>query len=289
MEYLSFNQYCKNTFGCKVYKLCLDCGFTCPNRDGSKGVGGCAFCAEGSGSFAQKGNSVSEQLSLAKKLVNNKGAEKYIAYFHAFTNTYAPVERLKSLYYEAVNNEDIVAVSIATRTDCLPDDVINLIGEINKIKPVFVELGLQSIHRKTAEYLNLCYDVKDYDMAVQKLKKIGVNIVVHLILGLPFESKNEMIESVKYAANSGADGIKLQMLHILKGTRLEEEYLSGKFELLTLEEYADLAAECISLLPEGTVIHRITGDPDKKLLVAPQWCADKKKTLNYINKIIKNC
>lgn len=288
MNYYSLNKYLRNTFGDKVYKISLNAGFTCPNRDGTIGTRGCIFCsAGGSGDFAESADlSVTEQIEQGKKRVKNKiKSGKYIAYFQAYTNTYAPIEILREKYYEAVNHPDIVAVSIATRPDCLGDDVISLLDEINKIKPLFVELGLQTIHEKSAEYIRRGYSLDVYDKAVENLKKIGVNVVVHIILGLPNETKEDMLETVKYVCNSGVDGIKLQLLHVLKNTDLEKEYLAGRFKVLEFEEYLDIIKACVDVIPENIVIHRLTGDGAKKDLIAPLWSADKKKVLNAINNL----
>lgn len=288
MEYYSFNQYLKDTFGCKVYKISINAGFTCPNRDGTLGTRGCIFCSKGgSGDFAESSTlSVTEQIESGKQRVSKKiKSGKYIAYFQAFTNTYAPVEVLAEKYCEAINHPDIVGISIATRPDCLGEEVLTLLSEINKIKPVFVELGLQTIHEKTAEYIRRGYPLSVYDNAVKALKAAGINTVVHLIIGLPNESREEMLESVEYACKSGADGIKLQLLHILKGTDLADDYLSGKFETLSMEEYLSIIKDCVEIIPKNVVIHRLTGDGPKKDLIAPLWSADKKSVLNALNKL----
>ena len=227
MEYLSFNKYLKDKFGQKVYKISLDGGFTCPNRDGKAGTQGCIFCSTGgSGDFAESREmSITAQNESGKIKVENKiKSDKYIAYFQAVTNTYAPVEILRQKYEEAINHPDIVALSIATRPDCLGDDVLRLLNEMNKIKPVFVELGLQTIHQKSAKYIRRGYDLSVYNKAVRDLKKIGVNVVVHVILGLPNESENDMLETGKYVCESGANGIKLQLLHVIDGTDLAKDY-----------------------------------------------------------------
>lgn len=288
MKYYSLNEYLKDTFGQKVYKISLNAGFTCPNRDGTIDTRGCIFCSKGgSGDFAESPLlSITEQIELGKERVSAKiKSGKYIAYFQAFTNTYAPVDVLRSKYYEAVNHKDIVALSIATRPDCLGDDVLELLDEINKIKPVFVELGLQTIHQKQADYIRRGYTLEVYDKAVRDLKKIGVNVVVHIILGLPGETKDDMLETVHYVCKSGADGIKLQLLHILKGTDLEQEYYRGNVKPLEFEEYLDIIKSCIEIIPDNVVIHRLTGDGAKKDLIAPLWSADKKRVINAINKL----
>lgn len=290
MEYLSFNKYLKDKFGQKVYKISLDGGFTCPNRDGKTGTRGCIFCSKGgSGDFAESRKmSITEQIENGKKKVEKKiKSGKYIAYFQAFTNTYAPVETLRQKYEEAINHPDIVALSIATRPDCLGDDVLRLLDEMNKIKPVFVELGLQTIHQKSAKYIRRGYDLSVYDKAVRDLKKIGVNVVVHVILGLPNESENDMLETVKYVCESGANGIKLQLLHVIDGTDLAKDYEKGLFKTLEFDEYVNLIVKCVKIIPKDIVIHRLTGDGAKKDLIAPLWSADKKRVLNAINKALR--
>lgn len=290
MEYLSFNKYLKDKFGQKVYKISLDGGFTCPNRDGKAGTRGCIFCSKGgSGDFAESREmSITEQIESGKKKVEKKiKSGKYIAYFQAFTNTYAPVEMLRQKYEEAINHPDIVALSIATRPDCLGDDVLRLLDEMNKIKPVFVELGLQTIHQKSAKYIRRGYDLSVYDKAVRDLKEIGVNVVVHVILGLPNESENDMLETVKYVCESGANGIKLQLLHVIDGTDLAKDYEKGLFKTLEFDEYVNLIVKCVKIIPKDIVIHRLTGDGAKKDLIAPLWSADKKRVLNAINKALR--
>lgn len=290
MEYLSFNKYLKDKFGQKVYKISLDGGFTCPNRDGKTGTRGCIFCSKGgSGDFAESREmSITEQIENGKKRVEKKiKSGKYIAYFQAFTNTYAPVEILRQKYEEAINHPNIVALSIATRPDCLGDDVLRLLDEMNKIKPVFVELGLQTIHQKSAKYIRRGYDLSVYDKAVRDLKKIGVNVVVHVILGLPNESENDMLETVKYVCESGANGIKLQLLHVIDGTDLAKDYEKGLFKTLEFDEYVNLIVKCVKIIPKDIVIHRLTGDGAKKDLIAPLWSADKKRVLNAINKALR--
>lgn len=290
MEYLSFNKYLKDKFGQKVYKISLDGGFTCPNRDGKTGTRGCIFCSKGgSGDFAESREmSITEQIESGKKKVEKKiKSGKYIAYFQAFTNTYAPVEMLRQKYEEAINHPDIVALSIATRPDCLGDDVLKLLDEMSKIKPVFVELGLQTIHQKSAKYIRRGYDLSVYDKAVRDLKKIGVNVVVHVILGLPNESENDMLETVKYVCESGANGIKLQLLHVIDGTDLAKDYEKGLFKTLEFDEYVNLIVKCVKIIPKDIIIHRLTGDGAKKDLIAPLWSADKKRVLNAINKALR--
>ncbi len=292
MDYYSLNQYLKDTFGTKVYKIAIDGGFTCPNRDGTLDTRGCIFCSgHGSGDFAEDASlSVTEQiergkLRLSKKMPEGKG--KYIAYFQAYTNTYAAICRLKSLFTEAISHPDIVGLSIATRPDCLPDDVISLLQELNTQKPVWVELGLQTIHQRSADYIRRGYDLPVYDDAVIRLKEAGLTVITHVILGLPGETKEEMKETVAYVGNSSVDGIKLQLLHVLKGTDLAEEYLAGRFETISFEDYCQLICECLSILPETMVIHRMTGDGSKKDLIAPEWSKNKKRVLNTLLKNIK--
>ena len=287
--YKSLNEHNKEKFGCKVYKLSLNCGFTCPNRDGTKGTGGCIFCTDkGSGEFAEPEHlNIYEQLQMAKKRVESKNnGGKYIAYFQAFTNTYAPVSRLKELYYSAIEPDFIVGISIATRPDCINDETFKLLDEINKIKPVTVELGLQTSNEETGKYINRCYSNSDYINAISKLKSLGIEVVTHIILGLPFESVQDMINTTQFAVENKTDGVKFHLLHVLKGTKLEEDYKKGL--TLELDEYAKILKCCISYLPKDTVVHRITGDGDKKTLVAPLWSANKKEVLNYLHKYLNN-
>ena len=290
MKYTTLNNYLKERFGEKVYKIALNGGFTCPNRDGKIGTRGCIFCSKGgSGDFAESPDlTITEQIENGKKRLEKKIKNgKYIAYFQAFTNTYAPVEKLRAIYTEAIIHPDIVALSIGTRPDCLGDDVLALLDELNKIKPIFVELGLQTINEDTARYIRRGYMLEVYDKAVTDLHKISINVVTHIILGLPGESKNDMLKSVEYACKV-TDGIKLQLLHILKGTDLAKDYEQGKFEVLTLEQYTEIIKECVQIIPENVVIHRLTGDGAKKDLIAPLWSADKKTVLNTINRALKD-
>lgn len=279
------NDYLRKRFGCKVYKIALNGGFTCPNRDGRIDTRGCIFCSQGgSGEFAQKsGLSVTEQIELGKKLVSKKIRNgRYIAYFQAYTGTYAPIGQLRSLYEEAIRHPDIAVLSIATRPDCLPEEVLSLLEELNHIKPVWVELGLQTIHAKSAAYIRRGYDLPVYDAAVSELKKRKIEVITHVILGLPGESVKDMTDTVRYVCESGSDGIKLQLLHILKGTDLEKEYLAGRIEVLSEDEYIAILKECAKIIPDNVVIHRLTGDGDKRLLVAPLWSGNKKHVLNKI-------
>ena len=288
MKYTSLNQYLKVRFGTKIYKIALDGCFTCPNRDGTLGTRGCIFCSKGgSGDFAESRKlSIYDQIEQGKRKVAGKIKDgKYIAYFQAFTNTYASVDRLQGLYMQAIEHEDIVALSIGTRPDCLSDEVIELLERLNKIKPIFVELGLQTIHEDSAEYIRRGYELSVYDDSVRRLHKAGLNVVTHLIIGLPNETKDDMLKSVEYVCNV-TDGIKLQLLHILKGTDLEEQYNDGKIKVLTLDEYCDIICDCIKIIPKNVVVHRLTGDGAKKDLIAPLWSADKKNVLNTLNKRI---
>ena len=290
--YKLVNDYYKEKFGSKVYKLSLDGGFTCPNRDGTLGTKGCIFCSsKGSGEFAQKCcPDIEEQLSLAKKRVESKNnGGKYIAYFQSFTSTYAPVEYLEDLYTKAITPACIVGLSIGTRPDCLGDEVLKLLEKINKIKPVSVELGLQTVHEETAEYIRRGYKTQVYYDAVKRLKKIGVDVVTHVILGLPGETEEMMRETTRQAVKAGTNGIKFHLLYVCKNTDIAVDYNQGKFPCLTLEEYARVLKSCLNLLPDGMVVHRITGDGAKKDLIAPLWSADKKKVLNFLNKFHLTC
>ncbi len=285
MYYYSLNEYLKQTFGEKVYKLSLDGGMTCPNRDGTLDTRGCIFCsAGGSGEFAaERGKSVAAQIEEAKRRITAKSdCRRFIAYFQPFSNTYAPVERLRALFEQAMAPDDIAALSVATRPDCLGDDTVALLAELNRQKPVWVELGLQTIHAKTARYIRRGYDLSVYDDAVRRLHAVGVQVITHVILGLPGESREEILQSVRYAGER-SDGVKLQLLHVLKGTDLQKDYEAGRFSVLSMEAYIDLLCDCVEILPRDTVIHRLTGDGDKRLLVAPLWSADKKRVLNAIN------
>lgn len=277
-----------DTFGEKVYKLSLSSGCTCPNRDGTLGVGGCTFCSEGgSGEFASAPAPVGDQIEEAKKLIKAKSdAHKFIAYFQSYTNTYGDPKRLKELYTEAISRDDIVALSLGTRPDCLDEGIMEMLSGLNRIKPVWIELGLQTVHEKTALKINRGYDLKVFEKAYEKLKDAGLTVIVHVILGLPGETREDMLETVRYLSklDPPLDGIKLQMLQVLKGTVMGDTYMKDPFPLMTLEEYASLISECIGILPEGTVLHRMTGDGPRRLLIAPLWSLDKKRVLNTLNK-----
>lgn len=286
MRYRSFHQEMRERFGTKVYKLSLDGGMTCPNRDGTLSDRGCIFCSDfGSGDFAAPFcEDMKVQMEAAKNRVRRKLKDgKYIAYFQSFTNTYAPLAYLERLYRAAIEPDDIVALSIATRPDCLPQAVITLLADINRSKPVWVELGLQTIHPETAQYIRRGYALSCFDNAVKRLKEHGLDVIVHMILGLPGETREQMVETARYIGRSGADGIKIQLLHVLEGTDLAEEYQVGKFGVLSLEEYISLVEDCLRTLPPDLVIHRLTGDGPKKSLMAPLWSADKKRVLQTMN------
>ena len=282
----------KKTYGQKVLKLSLSSGCTCPNRDGTVGTGGCAFCSEGgSGEFASPFAPLDEQISSAKALVDSKFPEdmpaeerRYIAYFQSFSNTYGPVERLRSLYLEAISRPEIVALSVGTRPDCLPDEMIEMLAGLNKLKPVWVELGLQTIHEETAREMNRGYELAVFEEAYRQLKKAGLTVIVHVIFGLPGESREDMLETVRYLSRlqPALDGIKLQNLQVLKGTALGERYLREPFPLMTMDEYVSLVADAVGLLPQETVVHRLTGDPPKELLIEPKWCLNKRRVLNAL-------
>jgi len=273
----------REKFGCKVYKLSLDAGFTCPNRDGTLDTRGCIFCS-GSAEFASDRNvPITQQLEQAKARVRAKNQNgKYIAYFQSYTNTYAPVQQLRRLFYEAIAPEEILGLAVATRPDCLQPEVISLLAELNRIKPVSVELGLQTIHEKTARYIRRGYRTEVYYDAVKQLKAAGLEVVTHIILGLPGETAQMAVQTTEAAVAAGTDGVKFHLLHVLRGTDLADAYAAGEFSCLTLEEYGDILAQCISRLREDTVVHRITGDGAKRDLIAPLWSGDKKRVLNYL-------
>lgn len=298
MNYTSLDKYLKSEYGEKVLKVSLSGGMTCPNRDGTLGIRGCIFCSRGgSGDFAESAElSVTEQIENGKQRISakSKNCRYFIAYFQSFTNTYAPINYLRKLFTEAILHPDIVILSIATRPDCLSEEVLDLLSELNKIKPVWVELGLQTTHAKTAEFIRRGYELSVYDKAVRDLNKRGIKVITHVILGLPMENREQMLETVKYIAESGAWGIKLQLLHVLKDTDLADYYEEQKekgfpdFHIMTLDEYSDLVVDCLKLIPPNMTVHRITGDGPKRTLVAPLWSADKKTVLNTLNKKIKN-
>lgn len=289
------SDYCKEKFGTKVYRLALSTGATCPNRDGRVGVGGCSFCSEkGSGEFAIDVMDIDEQIERAKMLISKKfpnsikiSDRRYIAYFQSFSNTYGDIKRLLGLFERAINKDDIVALSIATRPDCFCEEMLKGLEKLNKIKPVWIELGLQTVNEATARAFNRGYTLDIFEKTYDDLKKRNFEVIVHMILGLPGESEEDMYATVKYLSKKHIDGIKIHGLHILKGTRIAIEYENSPFKIMSLKEYTHVLINCLKLLPKDTVIHRITGDGDKRTLIEPQWSADKKKVLNYINKKIR--
>ena len=289
------SDYCKEKFGTKVYRLALSSGATCPNRDGKVGVGGCSFCSEkGSGEFAIDVMDLDLQIERAKALISKKfpnsintAERKYIAYFQSFSNTCGDTKRLIGLFERAINKDEVVALSIATRPDCFSEEMLNSLERLNKIKPVWIELGLQTINENTARAFNRGYTLDVFEKTYTELKKRNFEVIVHMILGLPGESEEDMYATVKYLSKKHIDGIKIHGLHILKGTRLASEYEKHPFKIMSLEEYTRVLINCLKLLQKDTVVHRMTGDGDKKILIEPQWSADKKRVLNYINKKIK--
>lgn len=295
ITYYSLNQYLKDQFGEKLYKISLDGGFTCPNRDGTLDTRGCIFCSKGgSGDFAEKRcYSITQQIEHGKQQVAGKFKSKdghplhYIAYFQAFTNTYGPIDKLRALYYEAIMHPDIYAISIATRPDCISEEVLSLLQELNAIKPVWVELGLQTIHPATAQYIRRGYDLSCFDQAVAKLRAIALpQIIVHMIIGLPGEDEKMIYETASYIGKSGASGIKLQLLHVIKDTDLATDYAKGQFDVLSMDSYLTIVAECLKRLPSDMVIHRLTGDGDKRTLIAPLWSGDKKRVLGAMHQTL---
>ncbi len=303
--YYSLGLYLKQHFGRKLYKLSLNGGMSCPNRDGTVGVGGCIFCsAGGSGEFAADGGlSVREQLAQAKAIQEQKIAAGrkipangepgrqaqcgYIAYFQAYTNTYGPVDYLSRIFGEAMEDEEVEVLSIATRPDCLGNDVMSLLGRLGQIKPVWVELGLQTIHEETARRIRRGYELSCFEEAVRQLKAAGHAVIVHMILGLPGESIEMMEETARYLGRLGVDGVKLQLLHVLAGTELADWYRRGDCPVMTKEEYFAAVGRCLQALPRNVVIHRITGDGPEKLLIAPRWSLDKKRVLNELHHYLK--
>ena len=291
-HYYSLNRYLRETFGEKVYKLALDGGMTCPNRDGTLDTRGCIFCSGGgSGDFAEgRCASVSAQIEQAKARIRAKtDAAKFIAYFQSYTNTYAPTEYLENLFTQAIADPSVAVLSIGTRPDCLSDEVVALLARLNRIKPVWVELGLQTIHEETARFIRRGYPLAVYEDALQRLKAAGITVIVHVILGLPGESREMMLATIDYLGGSHRpDGIKLQLLHVLEGTDLATEYRAGHFQIMEMEEYFDILFACLERLPPDMVIHRLTGDGPKKLLLAPLWTANKKLVLNELNRQLES-
>lgn len=286
----TLTDYCMEQFGEKLYKLALSAGTTCPNRDGTVGRRGCIFCsAGGSGDFAESGElPVDEQIERAKKRVSGKfHGSRYIAYFQSYTATYGSAAELEPRFMAAARRDDIAAVSLATRPDCLGDDILAMLRRLNGVKPVWVELGLQTVHAASAEFIRRGYELPVYEQAVKKLRALGIHTVTHLILGLPGESREDMLKSVDYVAGSGSGGIKLQLLHVLEGTDLADIYRAGGFKTMEMDEYVSLAADCIQRLPANMVVHRLTGDGPKRILVAPEWSGDKKRVLAALDRELR--
>lgn len=284
--YHSFDYMLKERFSCKIYKTALNGGMTCPNRDGTLGERGCIFCSQGgSGDFAgDRRDSITEQINKqAEKLAQKRNASAFIAYFQAYTNTYAPVDYLRKIYTEAINHPQVAAVSIGTRPDCLGPDVLALLEELNQIKPVWIELGLQTIHERTAAYIRRGYPLSCFEEAVKALRQRDLEVIVHTILGLPGESRQDILETMKYLNRRDIQGIKLQLLHVLKGTDLAQDYLEGRFSVYTMEEYLDVLIDCLEHLSPDIVIHRLTGDGPKDLLMAPLWSSKKRTVLNTLH------
>lgn len=284
-HYNSFNNAMRARFGRKMYKLSLDGGFTCPNRDGKLGTRGCIFCS-GAGEFAagQTGD-ITEQLNAAKALIANKAKDAgFIAYFQSFTNTYASPERLRELYLPVVQHPNVAVLDIATRPDCLGEEAAQVLSELAAVKPLWVELGLQTIHPETADFIRRGYDLSVYEEAVKKLHEIGAEVIVHQIIGLPYETEAQIYETARYIGASGADGVKFHLLHVIEHTDLAKLYRAGMFETLTMERYFALLAGCIERIPTEMVVHRLTGDGDKRTLVAPLWSGNKKHVLNSMNR-----
>lgn len=289
--YHSLDHEMKQRFGSKIYKVALDGGMTCPNRDGTLGSRGCIFCsAGGSGDFAMPpGRSVTEQIEGAACRIRHKlgTGGGYIAYFQSYTNTYAPVSRLQELFSEAIRHPDVRVLSVATRPDCLPEDVLDLLAGLNRKKPVWIELGLQTIHPDTAAFIRRGYGLSCFEDALARLRRRGLEVVVHVILGLPGEDRGRMLQTIDYLARQDIQGIKLQLLHVLKGTDLQDLYMQDGFPVMSMEAYIDLAIDCIARLPPRMVVHRITGDGPKNLLLAPLWSANKRLVLNTMTRRLK--
>ena len=284
-RYYSLNEYLYSQFGEKVYKIALDLGCTCPNRDGTLDNRGCIFCHNGSSHFAETGTDIDSQIKNAKERVKNKiKTDKFIAYFQSFTNTYGDFEFLENAFITAISRDDIVALSIGTRPDCLSEKMLDLLEALNRIKPVWIELGLQTTKEESVKYIRRCYPNSIYEKTVKELKNRGIKVITHIIIGLPDETKEDILNTVDFAVKNKTDGIKLQLLHILKDTDLYDDYKKGLVKPLSLQEYMDILFACIERIPKDVVIHRITGDAPKKFLVEPLWSADKKMVLNTINK-----
>lgn len=289
-RYHSLDYYLKNEFGEKLYKLSLDGGMTCPNRDGTLSYGGCIFCSgSGSGDFAAKREiSIDKQIEKAKSMISDKfSGNRFIAYFQSFTNTYAPVFYLRELYMPLIERNDIAVLDIATRPDCLSEEVLSLISELSRIKPVWVELGLQTSDDSTARLINRGYEADIFPKSVSDLHNAGANVITHMIIGLPGESRDNMLDTAGFISRCGSDGIKLHLLHVLENTILSEMYNTGKFSTLSEDEYISIVCDIIAVLPPEMVIHRLTGDGDKNILIAPKWSGDKRHVLNRINHELK--
>lgn len=290
MEIRRVSDVLKETFGEKIYKIPLNAGCTCPNRDGTVGFGGCTFCSgSGSGDFAPGLLSLEEQIRESRRRIEGKtDARRFIGYFQSFSNTYGDQDRLKELFRRTAERPEIAVLSIGTRPDCLEPEMVEFLEELNRTKPVWVELGLQTVHEKTAKRFHRGYGLPAFEDAYRRLKDAGLTVIVHVILGLPGETRKEMLETAQYLAalTPALDGVKFHMLHLLEGTQMGEEYKNDPFPLLSLEEYTDIVVECMKILPEKTVIHRFTGDGPKRDLIGPMWTWDKKKVLNYMNKKI---
>lgn len=291
--YYSLNEYIRQTYNTKMYKLSLSGGMTCPNRDGLIDNRGCIFCsAGGSGDFTgaalSKDNNIDIQIDTAKALVSRKySGSDYIAYFQSYTNTYADVNYLRRLFYDVVKRPEIRILSIATRPDCLSSDIIELLAELNSIKPVWIELGLQTIHERTAKYIRRGYTLDVFEEAVRNLNRIGIRPIVHMIIGLPGENESMILETAKYLSHCNISGVKLQLLHVLKNTDLAQEYFNGSVDILSLTQYSEILGKIIKLLPPDCVIHRLTGDGPKNLLIAPLWSSNKKNVINTINRYLQ--
>jgi len=287
-RYHTLNYFLRNKFGCKIFKISLDAGFTCPNRDGKISTEGCIFCGpRGSGDFAGTASGLAEQFHEVRNMMNKKWKTgKYIAYFQAFTNTYADVETLRKKYYSILGMEDVVGIAIATRPDCLPEDVLELLEEINNKTYMWIELGLQTVHERTAKIINRGYGLDAYIASVSELKKRNIEIVTHGILGLPGEDKGEMLQTVDFIANTGTQGIKLHLLHLLKGTKLEEMYRHGEFQLMSMEDYVGTVVDCIERIPGDMIIHRITGDGPRDTMIGPMWSLKKFEVINAIDHLM---
>lgn len=281
---LTMNEYCRKTYGKKLYKLALDGGFTCPNRDGTLGTRGCIFCSRGgSGDFAESGDDIDEQIERAKKRVEAKNKNGgYIAYFQSFSNTYAPTDVLRRKFFPVAERDDIDVISIATRPDCLTDETVQMLRELNRIKPVWVELGFQTSKKESVEFIRRGYENEVFRSAVQRLVSSGIYVISHMIIGLPGETPDDMKNTLQYMLESGANGVKLQLLHVLTDSDLFEHWKRHEFETLTLEEYLDILALLVPLIPGDVAVHRLTGDGSKRTLAAPLWSADKKAVLNAV-------